>query len=80
MTKPAIVNKATHQGWRYAQRSRGRRLHLVEMFPDSTLAAIAVCGVSAKDRWGMSINLPLGHACIRCTRIMFGPKAAENTK
>ena len=69
----AIVDAETHRAWRYAQRAAGLQLHIAEMYADGTVETVAMCGVRALENWRLTITVPLGRACKRCTRC-FGEK------
>jgi hypothetical protein len=59
---------------RYAQEKGGQQLHLVEevdldIYGD-TVKHTALCGKRADSGWRMTINMPLGHACKNCLRVL----------
>jgi hypothetical protein len=52
----------------YAQEKGGQKLHLVHII-DGRAMLTALCGREPKNGfWGMTINLPMGHACQNCIR------------
>lgn len=62
---------------RYAQEYGGQKLHLVrEVDPGlnggNPVENVALCGRRPTKRgaWRMTINVPLGHACKRCLRVL----------
>lgn len=66
-----------HRAWTYAQRQSGQKLHITEKCADGAVADIAICGIGVapeRGAWRMTINVPLGHACKRCTRIARGTR------
>lgn len=52
---------------RYAQIKAGRKLHLIELYPDGG-ATIPLCGYQRFNSYRMTINMPLGNACKNCIR------------
>jgi hypothetical protein len=57
---------------RYAQEYGGQQLHLVTNYGDGKVAFRAACGRTPARRgtWRMTINVPLGHACKNCLRVL----------
>lgn len=51
---------------RYAQIKSGNKLHLV--FEAEGSISNPICGIKT-DKYRMTINVPLGHACRNCSRI-----------
>ena len=58
-----ILNKP----YRYAQHRGGQKLHLAEAVGESQIKTRVLCG-RVFDKFRMTINLPLGHACKNCIR------------
>ena len=52
---------------RYAQLKPGQKLHLVEEFSGNRVSPRALCGIGGE--WCLTINLPMGHACMNCQRV-----------
>lgn len=67
----AFVRESTHQAWRYAQHRVGLQLHLVELYADGSIGLRAECGYWPSS-WAMTINVPLAHACRKCSRKVLG--------
>jgi hypothetical protein len=61
-----LVTVIDGNGYRYAQEKGGQQLHLVQVVGDG-VSLRARCGRHV-DRWRMTINVPLGHACKNCWR------------
>lgn len=58
-----------HISTRYAQHKGGQKLHIVPVLSGrANMADTALCGKRVS-RWGMTINVPLGHCCGNCARI-----------
>lgn len=51
----------------YAQEKSGQKLHLVPTLSDGVINT-ALCGKHV-ERWRMTINVPLAHACKNCMRV-----------
>lgn len=69
--EPAVVNRETHQAYRYAQALPGLKLHLVALYDDGTVVPRANCGYKP-DRWRVTFNVPFAHACRNCLRCYKG--------
>lgn len=52
---------------RYAQIKSGGKLHLI--LESEGYLSNPICGIKAQ-HYRMTINVPLGHACLRCQTIM----------
>lgn len=55
-------------GLTYAQEKSGQKLHLVPLMGNGNVLDIALCGKHV-ERWRMTINVPLAHACKNCMRV-----------
>ena len=57
---------------RFAQEYGGQKLHIVGANAnDKTVSSRAICGrdCSKRGNWRMTINMPLGSLCKKCSRI-----------
>ena len=54
---------------RYAQEKGGQKLHLVYELGEDSVSSKALCGKTPSN-WRMTINVPLGHACRNCLRVL----------
>ena len=52
---------------RYAQHKMGQKLHLVDEINGRTMLT-SLCGRTV-DSWRLTINLPMGRACMACQRV-----------
>lgn len=63
-----------HRAYTYAQIAGGLKLHIVEKFADGAVDGRALCG-QEPERWRMTINVPLAHACGSCVRLSRGDRS-----
>ena len=56
------------RGMLYAQEKCGQKLHIVPVYSDETVGQ-PLCSRRVR-RWRIIINMPLGHCCRNCRRVL----------